>query len=47
MPTTGWLSGEYLTDRHVLRLPDSLPSGAYDVEIGFYFDDHAPAADGA
>ncbi|MBK6432856.1 hypothetical protein [Candidatus Amarolinea dominans] len=40
LPTTGWLSGEYLTDRHVLRLPDSLPSGAYDVEIGFYFDDH-------
>ena len=39
LPTTGWLSGEFLTDRHVLHVPDTLPPGAYEIEIGFYFDD--------
>lgn len=41
LPTTSWLTGEYLTDSHVLRLPASLPPGAYQIEIGFYFSDGA------
>ena len=35
------MTGEYLTDSHVLRLPASLPPGAYQIEIGFYFSDGA------
>ena len=39
LPTTSWLTGEYLTDSHVLHLPASLPPGVYQIEIGFYFSD--------
>lgn len=39
LPTTSWLTGEYLTDSHVLQLPTSLPRGVYQIEIGFYFSD--------
>jgi len=41
LPTTSWLTGEYLTDSHVLRLPAALPPGLYPIEIGFYFSDGA------
>jgi hypothetical protein len=41
LPTTSWLTGEYLADSHVLRLPAALPPGVYPIEIGFYFSDGA------
>jgi hypothetical protein len=40
-PTTGWAVGEFVVDRHILRLPDGLLMedlvlriGLYDVENG-------------
>ncbi len=41
LPTTSWLTNEYLADSHVLRLPAALPPGVYQLEIGFYFSDGA------
>ncbi len=41
LPTSSWLTGEYLADSHVLQLPASLPRGVYQIEIGFYFSDGA------
>jgi hypothetical protein len=35
-PTTGWIDGEYITDRHVFSLSSDLPSGTYQIEIGLY-----------
>jgi hypothetical protein len=35
-PTTGWLAGEYIDDRHTLLLPDDLPQGDYTLWIGLY-----------
>jgi hypothetical protein len=34
-PTTLWVSGEVVADRHVLDLPD-LPAGVYTLEVGMY-----------
>ncbi len=36
LPTTGWLSGEYLTDRYVLEFPPNLAAGDYALYVGFY-----------
>ncbi len=35
-PTTGWLPGEVIADRHVLVLPPELPPAPYYLEIGLY-----------
>jgi len=35
-PTTGWLSGEYITDVHVLTLPADGPAGDYALFTGLY-----------
>jgi hypothetical protein len=35
-PSTGWVSGEYLTDRYQLSLPPDAPSGQYLLRIGLY-----------
>jgi hypothetical protein len=35
-PTTGWIAGEYIQDRHDLLLPADLPSGSYQLLVGFY-----------
>ncbi|MGI9147852.1 MAG: glycosyltransferase family 39 protein [Chloroflexota bacterium] len=35
-PTTGWVVGEVIEDRHVIALPANLSPGAYPVEIGVY-----------
>ena len=34
-PTTGWVAGEYILDRHTLALPPDLPAGA-SLRIGLY-----------
>lgn len=39
IPTTSWLTGEYVADPHVLPIPATLPPGSYRVGIGFYFSD--------
>lgn len=35
-PTTGWVSGEYIQDRHTLSLPSDAAPGAYSLVVGFY-----------
>ncbi|MCC6601642.1 MAG: hypothetical protein IT327_00440 [Anaerolineae bacterium] len=35
-PTTGWLPGEFITDRHSLTLPNELPPGRYHLVTGLY-----------
>jgi hypothetical protein len=35
-PTTGWITGEYVTDPHTLGLPTNLPTGDYQIEAGLY-----------
>ncbi len=35
-PTTGWLPGEYLTDRHTMTLAPDAPAGTYRVAVGLY-----------
>jgi 4-amino-4-deoxy-L-arabinose transferase-like glycosyltransferase len=35
-PTTGWIPGEIIADRHTLPLPDVLPSGSYRLITGLY-----------
>lgn len=35
-PTTGWVAGEYIVDRHELSLPVDLPTGHYVLEVGLY-----------
>ncbi len=36
LPTTAWLQGEYLTDRHTLELDPQTPPGNYSIYIGLY-----------
>ena len=38
-PTTGWVAGEYITDRYVVQLDEGLPAGRYDVVTGLYHPD--------
>ncbi len=42
-PTTGWLPGERVEDRHGLLLPTDLPPGRYEVVVGLY-DPSDPAS---
>ena len=35
-PTTGWLAGEYITDVHVLALPDDTAAGQLTLQAGLY-----------
>lgn len=35
-PTTGWSSGEYITDLHQLTLPASRPAGSLTLRVGLY-----------
>jgi mannosyltransferase len=36
LPTTGWLTGEYLRDRHEIAIKPEAPSGEYLIEVGLY-----------
>ncbi|MBI5876298.1 MAG: glycosyltransferase family 39 protein [Chloroflexi bacterium] len=36
LPTTAWLPGEYITDEHVVALPDNMPPGPYRILVGLY-----------
>ncbi len=38
-PTTSWLPGEVIVDRHSLTLPDTLPAGDYRLIVGMYRTD--------
>ncbi len=38
-PTSGWRAGEVLTDSYMLPLPNDLPAGAYQVNVGLYNPD--------
>ncbi|MEJ5310669.1 MAG: hypothetical protein WHX52_12925 [Anaerolineae bacterium] len=35
-PTSLWMAGEIVTDRHILSLPGDLPEGDYRLRVGFY-----------
>ena len=35
-PTTGWLTGEYLADRHTVTLAPDTPAGTYRLAVGLY-----------
>ncbi|NOZ29914.1 MAG: hypothetical protein GXP39_17940 [Chloroflexi bacterium] len=35
-PTTGWLPGEYLTDRHTFTIANDATPGTYILEVGMY-----------
>jgi hypothetical protein len=35
-PTTGWLPGEYIRDRHTLTLPPEAPPAPYTLRLGWY-----------
>ena len=37
-PTTGWVSGEYIADAHVLTLSADVPAGQYTLQVGLYED---------
>ncbi len=36
LPTTSWLSGEYLTDLHRVNVATAAPPGAYRLQVGLY-----------
>ena len=36
LPTTSWLAGEYLRDRHDIAIKPEAPSGEYLIEVGLY-----------
>jgi mannosyltransferase len=35
-PTSRWIAGQTVPDRHPLELPASMPAGTYQVEVGLY-----------
>jgi|GEM_PF-575715 hypothetical protein len=35
-PTTSWVPGQWIADRHVVSLPASTPAGTYRLEVGLY-----------
>jgi hypothetical protein len=37
IPTSSWLAGETLLDRHTLQLPADLPPGTYRLQAGVYY----------
>jgi hypothetical protein len=38
-PTTGWATGEVVSEIREVTLPDDLPSGAYRLQVGWYLPD--------
>ncbi|MBI2862258.1 MAG: hypothetical protein HYX89_05520, partial [Chloroflexi bacterium] len=36
LPTTAWLLGEYVIDRHQLAIPSTTASGSYQIVVGMY-----------
>ena len=36
LPTTSWVTGEVVDDRHSLTLPPDLAAGSYDLRVGLY-----------
>jgi hypothetical protein len=36
LPTTSWLTGEYLGDRHEIAIKPEAPPGEYLIEVGLY-----------
>ncbi|MBI3913352.1 MAG: glycosyltransferase family 39 protein [Chloroflexi bacterium] len=36
LPTTSWVSGEYLIDAYDIALPESAPRGIYKIRVGMY-----------
>jgi hypothetical protein len=48
-PTNTWVEGEIIVDRHVILLPDDLPSGTYQLMTGLYDEssgERLPVSDG-
>lgn len=45
-PTSGWLPGEEIMDRHVIWLPEGLPPGPYRLLVGLYQGDTRLPVDG-
>jgi hypothetical protein len=37
LPTSTWLPGEKVRDRHLLELPADLPPGPYRLQVGVYY----------
>jgi hypothetical protein len=35
-PTTRWLPGQVVVDRHVIEIPPGTPTGRYQIEVGLY-----------
>lgn len=35
-PTTSWVPGQWISDRHVIPLPANTPPGTYRLEVGLY-----------
>jgi len=35
-PTTGWLPGEFIRDRHALVVPETAVPGPYRLRVGWY-----------
>ena len=35
-PTTQWLVGEVVVDRHLIKVDEGAPPGAYRIEVGMY-----------
>lgn len=49
-PTSGWLPGETILDRHLLIIPADAPAGTYHIHVGMYLLEtltRLPAADSA
>ena len=36
LPTTGWLPGEYISERHMLPIPEGAAPGRYHLLVGWY-----------
>ncbi len=45
-PTSGWLSGEEIVDRHLIRFPEGLAPGPYRLLVGLYLGDMRLSVDG-
>jgi hypothetical protein len=35
-PTTRWLPGQVIADRHLVDIPPDTPPGIYEIEVGLY-----------
>lgn len=41
-PTTSWIPGEYITDHHIIVVPEGLPPGFYYLQVGLYLPPYGP-----